>query len=97
MIGGMDISVLKFLLWVAFGGWVMYLSSERKKIVDDVKTMKAELIEIAAELRAIDARVSSSYLTKTEHRDFDNRISASIDRLAERIDKVLIWKGKVQP
>jgi len=91
----MSIEILKWLLGICFGGWVLYLSSERNRVVEDIKEIKSKANEAYTKAETLTTLVHVVFMTKTEHKEFDNRISASLDRIADRIDKAFAarrWK-----
>jgi uncharacterized coiled-coil DUF342 family protein len=85
----MDSDILKFAIWFCFGGWCLYLSSERARIVSDIKEIKEKADKAFTKAETLATIVMTTYLTKEEHKDFDNRISTSIDKLSDRIDKAI--------
>ena len=85
----MSIELLKYLLAVCFGGWSLYLTSERGRIVDDIKEIKYKAESAYTKAEVLGTFVTATYLTREEHKEFDNRISKSVDRLSDRIDVVL--------
>jgi hypothetical protein len=85
----LDGDLLRFILWVCFGGWCLYLSAERGRIVSDIKDQKHKIEELEKAQGITATTLQTGYLTKEEHKDFDNRISKSIDKLSDRIDQVL--------
>jgi len=84
-----SLEALKWILGILVSGWVFYLSSERSRIVDDIKDIKGKANDAYTKAETLTTLVHVVFLTKAEHKEFDNRISASIDRLTDRIDKVI--------
>jgi len=85
----MTMEVLKYLLAVCFSGWCLYLTAERGRIVEDIKEIKAKAESAYTKAEVLASFVTSTYLTREEHKEFDSRISKSVDRLSDRIDIVL--------
>ena len=85
----MTIELFKYLLAVCFGGWSLYLTSERGRIVSDIKEIKGKAESAYTKAEVLASFVTATYLTREEHREFDNRISKSVDQLSIRIDQVL--------
>ncbi len=85
----MDTDIIKIFLWLAFGGWGLYLTSERRRIVGDIKSVKKESADIKARVDVNETLMKTSYWTKEDHARFEDRVTAAVDRLSNRIDKVL--------
>jgi hypothetical protein len=85
----MSLEALKWILGILFSGWILYLSAERARVVGDIKEIQKKANEAFTKAETLATLVHAVFLTKEEHRDFDNRISASIDRLTNRIDQIL--------
>lgn len=84
-----DPPTLDVLLAMCLGGWSLYLSSERSRIVRDIKDLRRRIDAAFIKAETLSNTVLGNYLTKNEHIEFDNRISKSVDRLSDRIDRVL--------
>ena len=80
---------LEIGLGVCFGGWSLYLTSERGRIVDDIKDIKHKADTAYTKSEVLGTYVSQTFLTREEHKEFDSRISRSVDNLSSRIDRVL--------
>jgi predicted nucleic acid-binding Zn-ribbon protein len=89
MTGMMDVDLLKIFLWIAFGGWSLYLTSERGRIVNDIKDIKRELSDARNKVDQTQNLLFTAYVTKMDHTKFEDRMTNSIDKLAERIDRAL--------
>ena len=84
-----DPPTLEVLLGVCLGGWSLYLTSERGRIVEDIKEIKARANDAYTKAEVLAQFANQTFLTRTEHKDFDTKISTSVDNLSSRIDAVL--------
>ena len=84
-----SLGLIELSMSVCFGGWAAYLTSEKNRIVGDIKEIKEKAVTALNKADTLAAYSSATFLTREEHREFDSRISKSMDRLSDRIDKVL--------
>lgn len=84
--------ILKIFLGVAFGGWSLYLTSERGRIVSDIKKLQQEQNEHDKRLVTTDHMLANNYITKSDHAHFEDRMVDAINKLSERIDKLIMGR-----
>lgn len=83
-----EVELLKIFLWIAFGGWGLYLTTERGRIVNDIKETKKLNVELSQKVE-VNEKLLSTYWTTENQGRFEDRVTSAIDRLSGRIDKVL--------
>lgn len=84
--------ILQVFLGIAFGGWSLYLTSERGRIVSDIKKLQQEQNDQDKRLTATDHVLANNYMTKSDHSHFEDRMVDAINKLSERIDKLIMGR-----
>jgi len=81
--------IFKILLWVCFGGWSLYLTTERGRLVDDIKTLKMQTEDIEKQLAISERVMNTSFWTKDDQLRFEGRMINSIDKLTDKIERLM--------
>lgn len=85
----MSIEQLVPVIMVIMGlvnAWLIWLATESKK---ERITLDEKIIEVQTELKGFELKVTQEYVRTSDLKEIRDQITAGIDRLADRIDRLV--------